>query len=95
MPKIRRHLPGKYKENTPKELQPNFTGEKPLTVFQDENGKWGAKAGDGTIEIPPVYELIPRTEEDIKARRYRFCNQFEVIEVTPDDWDLLAFYSPD
>ena len=26
---------------------------------------------------------------------FKLGNQFEVIEVTPDDWDLLAFYSPD
>lgn len=95
MPRIRRHQPGKYKEKSPQEFIPNFTGVKPLTVFQDDNGKWGAKAGDGTIEISPVYELLPRTEEDIKANRYRLGNQFEVIEVTLEDWDLLAFYSPD
>ena len=95
MPRIRRHQPGKYKATSPKEFPPNFTGVKPLTVFQAESGKWGAKAGDGSIEISPVYELLPRNEEDIKANRFRLGNQFEVIEVTPDDWDLLAFYSPD
>ena len=95
MPKIRRHLPGKYKEKSPKTLQPNFTGVKPLTVFQDENGKWGAKAGDGIIEISPVYELLPQSEEDKKLQRFKLGNKFEVIEVTPYDWDLLAFYSPD
>ena len=95
MPKIRRHLPGKYKEKSPKELQPNYTGVKPLTVFQDENEKWGAKAGDDTIEIFPVYELLPQSEEDKKIYRFKLGNQFEVIEVTPDAWDLLTFYSPD
>ena len=95
MPKIRRHLPGKYKEKSPKTLQPNFIGVKPLTVFQAENGKWGAKAGDGSIEIPAVYELLPQTEEEKKIQRFKLGNQFEVIMVTPEDWDLLAFYSPD
>ena len=95
MPKIRRHKPGRYKEKSPKELQPNFSGVKPLTVFQDENGKWGAKAGDGTIEINAVYDLLPQTEEDKIANRFKLANQFEVVEVTPDDWDLLAFFSPD
>ena len=95
MPKIRRHRPGRYKEKSPKAIQPNFTGVKPLTVFQADNGKWGAKAGDGTIEISPVYELLPQSEEDKKINRFKLGNQFEVIEVTPDDWDLLAFYSPD
>ena len=95
MPRIRRHKPGKYKEKSPKALQPNFTGVKPLTVFQDENGKWGAKAGDGIIEISPVYELLPQPEEDKKLQLFKLVNQFEVIEETPDDWDLLAFYSPD
>ena len=93
MPRIRRHRPGQYKEKEP--IQPNFTGVKPLIIFQDENGKWGAKAGDGTIEISPVYELLPQSEEDKKLQRFKLGNQFEVIEVTPDDWDLLAFYSPD
>ena len=95
MPKIRRHQPGKYKEKSPKELEPNFKGVKPLTVFQAENGKWGAKAGDGSIEIPAVYELLPQTEEEKKIQRFKLGNQFEVIMVTPEDWDLLAFYSPD
>ena len=95
MAKIRRHQPGKYKDKTPKVFQPNFTGVKPLTIFEGENGKWGAKAGDGTIEIPAVYELLPQTEEDKKNKRFKLGNQFEVLEVTPDDWDLIAFYSPD
>ena len=95
MPRIRRHLPGKYKEKSPKELQPNFTGVKPLTVFQADNGKWGAKAGDGTVEIKPEYELLPQTEEDKKINRFKLGNQFEVLEVTPDDWELLAFFSND
>ena len=95
MPRIRRHKPGKYKEKSYNALQPNFRGAKPLTVFQDENGKWGAKAGDGTIEISPVYELLPQSEEDKKLQRFKLGNQFEVLEVTPEDWDLLAFFSND
>ena len=71
MPKIRRHRPGRYKEKSPKELQPNFTGVKPLTVFQDEYGKWGAKAGDGAIEISPAYELLSQSEEDKKLQRFK------------------------
>ena len=95
MPRIRRHLPGKYREKSPKALQPNFTRVKPLTIFPDENGKWGAKAGDGTVVIKPEYELLEQTEEDKIIKRFKMITQFEVIEVTPHDWDLLAFYSPD
>ena len=95
MPKRKRHLPGKSKEQSSKAFQPNFTGVKPLTVFQAENGKWGAKAGDGTLEIQAVYELLPQSDEDKKINRFKLGNQFEVLEVTPDDWDLLAFFSPD
>ncbi len=49
MPKRRRRQPGKYKPKEP--LKPNFTGTKPLTLFQAENGLWGAKDGDGNIYL--------------------------------------------
>ena len=48
MPKRRRHQPGKYKPKP--EIGPNFTGEKPLTLFQADNGLWGAKDGAGNID---------------------------------------------
>ena len=49
MPKRKRHQPDKYKPKP--EIGPNFTGRKPLTLFQDSNGLWGAKDGDGNIEL--------------------------------------------
>ncbi|MCH5239583.1 MAG: hypothetical protein J1F38_05125 [Muribaculaceae bacterium] len=93
MPRIRRHRPGQYKEKEP--IQPNFTGVKPLTVFQDENGKWGAKAGDGKIEIPAAYELAPQTDDEKQHNIHRLVSKFEVLQVSPDDWDVIFFYSPD
>ena len=60
MPKRRRHQPGKYKPKP--EIDPNFTGTKPLTLFQADNGLWGAKDGDGNIEIEPVYRRADQTE---------------------------------
>lgn len=47
----------------------------------------GSMAGDDTIEISPIYELLPLTEEDKKSNRFKLGNKFEVIEVTPDDWE--------
>ena len=60
MPKRRRHQPGKYKPEP--EIDPNFTDTKPLTLFQADNGLWGAKDGDGNIEIEPVYRRADQTE---------------------------------
>ena len=94
MPKRRRHLPGRYQPKPKPELGPNFTGTKPLTVFQGEDGKWGAKDGDGNIVIEPIYRMGQR-EEDRANNNYILGNGFEVILVTPDDWDLLAFSAGD
>lgn len=94
MPRIRRHRPGQYKEKEP--IQPNFTGVKPLTLFEDEKtGFWGAKAGDGTIEIPAVYKLAPQTDYEKRHNIHRLIGKFEVLQVSPDDWDVIFFYSPD
>ena len=60
MPKRRRHQPRKYQPKT--EYGPNFTGPKPLTLFQADNGLWGAKDGYGKIEIEPVYRRADQTE---------------------------------
>ena len=49
MPKRKRHQPGKYKPKP--EIGPNFTGTKPLTLFQADNGLWGVKDGNGNVEI--------------------------------------------
>ena len=60
MPKRRRHQPRKYQPKT--EYGPNFTGPKPLTLFQADNGLWGAKDGYGNIEIEQVYRRADQTE---------------------------------
>lgn len=93
MPKRRRHQPGRYQSKS--EIGPNFTGPKPLTVFQGDDGKWGVKDGEGNIVFKPIYNLATQTDEEKASNTYRLGNQFEVFTVTPDDWDLLAFCSPD
>lgn len=92
MPKRRRHQPGRYQPKP--EIGPNFTGTKPLTVFQGEDGNWGVKDGDGNIVCEPIYR-IGQTEEGRANNSYILGNGFEVISVSPDDWDILAFYSVD
>lgn len=90
MPRIRRHKPGNYKEKGPKVLLPNFDGVKPLTIFQDEkSGLWGAKGGDGKIEIEASYQLAPQTEEEKQRNIHRLVSDSEVLQVSPDDWDLI------
>ena len=93
MLKRRRHRPGHYQPKP--EICPNFTGPKPLTVFQGEDGKWGVKDGEGNIIFNPIYSLTPQTDEEKVSNTYRLGNQFEVFIITPEDWDILAFYSPD
>lgn len=93
MPARKRHQPGKYKPNP--ELLPNFSGVKPLTLFQDTNGLWGAKDGDGNIEIAPIYQRAEQTESDNQQGIVRLVARDHVIAVSPDDWDLLAFFSRD
>lgn len=93
MPKRKRHQPGKYKPKS--EIGPNFTGRKPLTLFQTHNGLWGAKDGDGNIEITSIYQRAEQTESDNQQGIVRLVAHDHVIAVSPDDWDLLAFVSPD
>lgn len=93
MPKRRRHQLGKYQPKL--EIGPNFTGPKPLTLFQADNGLWGAKDGEGNIEIEPVYQRAKQTESDNRQGIVRLVARDHVIAIAPDDWDLLAFFSPD
>ena len=95
MPSRKRKTPGQYKEKPAFTDLPNFTGKKPLTIFQGENGKWGAKDAEGNIELSTVYELLPQTEEDKAANRHRLANEEEVLAVTPDDWDVIFWRSLD
>lgn len=91
MPKRKRHLPGKYKPET--ELPPNFTGPKPLTLFQAGSGLWGAKDGEGKIEIEPIYKRIEQTPEQKSRNEVHLASKDTVISVTPDDWDVVAWFS--
>lgn len=93
MPKRRRHQPGRYQPKP--EIGPNFTGPKPLTLFQGDDGKWGVKDGEGNIVFEPIYNLGKQTEEEKASNTYILGNESEVFSVTPDDWDLLSFFSPD
>lgn len=93
MPKRKRHLPGRYKPKP--ELGPNFTGPKPLTLFQAEDGRWGAKDGEGNVEIEPIYHRIEQTESERRSNTVRLVSASEVIAVSPDDWDILAYWCPD
>lgn len=93
MPKRRRHQPGKYKPK-PK-FGPNFTGSKPLTLFQADNGLWGAKDGEGNVEINPIYKRAEQSDSDKEQGIVRLVAPDHVLIVSPDDWDLLAFFSPD
>ena len=53
------------------------------------------KDGEGNIIFNPIYSLTPQTDEEKVSNTYRLGNQFEVFIITPEDWDILAFYSPD
>ena len=93
MPARKRHQPGKYKPKP--EPLPNFSGVKPLTIFQGDDGLWGAKDGDGNIEIAPIYQRAEQTESDTQQGIVRLVAHDHVIAVSSEDWDLLAFFSPD
>lgn len=93
MPARKRHQPGKYKPKP--EPLPNFSGIKPLTIFQGDDGLWGAKDGDGNIEIAPIYQRAEQTESDNQQGIVRLIAHDHVIAVSSDDWDLLAFFSSD
>lgn len=94
MPKRRRHQPGRYKQQPP--LQPIFTGPKPLTVFQAENGMWGAKDAEGHIEIEPAYNLV-EAQNDYERDHHilHLVSRDTVLMVTPDDWDMEVWFSAD
>ena len=91
MPKRKRHLPGKYKPTAT--LPPNFTGPKPLTLFQAESGLWGAKDAVGNIELEPIYQRIEQTEEQKLHNEVHLASKDTVLSVTPDDWDIIAWFS--
>lgn len=93
MPKRRRRLPGRYKPRT--EPGSNFTGPKPLTLFQAPSGLWGVKDSEGNIVIEPIYRRAEQTEREKQTSSVRLVSEDTVLTVTPDDWDLLAFFSPD
>lgn len=91
MPKRRRHQPGVYKPKP--ELPPNFTGAKPLTLFQGENGLWGAMDADGNVELEPIYQRIGQTEEQKLRNEVYLASRGTVISVTPEDWDIVSWLS--
>lgn len=91
MPKRRRHQPGQYKPQP--EPTPNFTGKKPLTLFQGENGLWGAKDANGHIELEPIYHRLEQTEGEIQRNEVRLASRDTVLSVTPDDWDIVSWLS--
>lgn len=93
MPKRKRRLPGNYKPQT--EIPPNFTGPKPLTLFQAENGLWGAKDGDGNIEIQPEYRRLKQTEEQKLKNEVCLASHDTVLSVTPDDWNIAVWFCLD
>lgn len=93
MPKRKRHRPGKYKPKS--ELPPNFTGAKPLTVFQTENGLWGAKDGNGNIELEPIYKRLEQTEQQKMRGEVYLASKDTVLSVTPDEWDIVVWLSAD
>lgn len=89
MPKRKRHQPGRYKPKP--EIGPNFTGRKPLTLFQAHNGLWGAKDGDGNIEIAPIYQRAEQTGSDNQQGIVRLVAHDHVIAVSPDDRDFKGY----
>ena len=75
MPKRRRHQPGVYKPKPVPEPEPNFSGPKPLTLFQGEDGLWGAKDGAGNIEIEPIYRRAEQTEQQKQRDEVHLVSQ--------------------
>lgn len=93
MPKRRRHQPGVYKPKPGPE--PNFSGPKPLTLFQGEDGLWGAKDGAGNIEIEPIYRRAEQTEQQKIRNEVNLVSPNTVLSVTPDEWDVVVWISSD
>lgn len=76
-------------------LIPNFTGPRPLTLFQGPDGLWGAKDGKGKIEIEPIYRRLEQTSVQKERNEVLLASREEVLSVTPDDWDLVSWVSTD
>ena len=93
MPKRKRHQAGKYKPKS--EIEPNFTGPKPLTIFQGENGLWGVKDGDGNIVFESEYRRIEQTEEQKQRNEVHLVSCDTVLSVMPDDWGIVAWFDLD
>lgn len=93
MPKRRRRQPGRYQPKP--EILPNFTGTKPLSLFQAENGLWGAKDGDGNIVIEPEFLRGEQTELERDNNAVRLVSKDTVLMVTPNDWDIISWLASD
>lgn len=92
MPKRRRHHPGEYKSKTTDFH--NFTGQRPLRLFQAENGLWGVKDGAGKIEIEPEYVRVnDQTEWERKNNAVRLVSKDTVLIVTPEYWEISVWFS--
>lgn len=91
MPKRRRHLPGNYKPKPEQPTTRNASGPAPLTLFQGEDGRWGAKDGDGNIEIQPIYRRINDHHYKVGPDEVILASDNEVLSVSPDDWEVLSF----
>lgn len=95
MPKRKRHLPGNYKSKQQTEPIRNANGPAPLTLFQGEDGLWGARDANGNIEIQPIYQRLENHPYHTDPNTVILTNTSEVLSVSPDDWDLLSFASLD
>ena len=91
MPKRRRYLPGNYKQKPEEKPTRNAMGPAPLTLFQGEDGRWGAKDGNGNIEINPIYRRIEDHHYQVGPEVVILASDDEVLSVSPDDWELLFF----
>ncbi len=93
MPKRRRHQPGVYKPKAQEAREPEFV--RPLSLFQGPDGLWGAKDAVGKTVIEPVYRRLEQTDDQREANEVRLASREEVLSVTPDDWDIVAWVSTD
>lgn len=64
-----------------------------MTLFQAENGLWGAKDGNGNIELEPIYERIVQTEEGKQLNELRIASRDTILSVTMDNWDIVSWFS--
>ncbi len=95
MPKQKRHLPGNYKPKQQEAPIRNANGPAPLALFQGENRLWGVRDANGNVEIKPIYNRIENHPYQTAPDVVILSDGSEVISVTPDDWDLLSFASPE